>query len=207
MKKLLALSLTAAVTSVSFASIVSTSGSLVEVAKPSDATLHTLESNTDVRVWLESTQILNSEFNGLDASGPGAFISNSDLNGGSIAGNSLVSSYMVHFDPADNQSNDYEGSVTFSKKILGVIVKDASLDASDSLFGGGTTYYTGNNRGWESQEDFWVSADGFTLTVDGRASAPMDEYRVITEGVPEPATMSLLGLGAAAIAARRRKKA
>lgn len=207
MKKFALISLSIAASSFALGQIASTSGDIEVIAKPSDATLGNLESNDNVRVWLESTVDSGSGFT-VDASGAGNFDSGGDLNGGTIAANTLVSSYMFHFDVVSG-TQSYDGTVNFNQKILGVFILDASLDGSDALLGGGTTFFTGSARGWEpsNNEDFTISADLMSINFRGTVSSPMDEMRVITEGVPEPATMAIFGLGAAALAARKRRKA
>lgn len=207
MKKILAFAMATVAVSASQAQIASLTGNIEEVAKPADAQLNVYESSQNVRVWLEDTLTLSADLTGVDAVSAGTYQTNADLGNFTIASGTFLSSYMLHFDPLGSGAASYNGSVTFEQKIIGVFVRDARLDGSDAVLGGGTLYYTGGNRGWEpASEDFAISVGEYTISISGAASSPMDEYRVVTEGVPEPATMTILGLGALAAATRKRFK-
>ncbi|MEQ9455484.1 MAG: hypothetical protein RLN76_12940 [Phycisphaeraceae bacterium] len=106
---------------------------------------------------------------------------------------SLVSSHYVFVDPSA-PSNRVTGTVTFDQPILGVIFDDTKLDASASQLGApGTTYFSPSLLGLESGDIVTIPSAN-TVSIDFTAGSPGDYIRVITQGVPEPASASLLAL-------------
>lgn len=112
----------------------------------------------------------------------------------------VVDSYLVHFDtpgrPRRQTSFAGEVSLTFAEPILGVVVRGATLQATDGLLGlAQTAYLRSNIRGLENRDDdITLSEDMRTLTfVSLRGSGrDLDQVRIVTRGVvPEPATMML----------------
>lgn len=189
--------------------IVGTTGNVVETAQPASATVGTLESNSNVSVWFESNGALASAVS-TDASAPGTYSTFASLTGGSIASGTNVSSYMLHSDTVGSAHVQFSGSVTFSGKILGVIVLNKNLVASDFLTM--TSHSNHKSRGYEMGSDrFTISADGKTLTLNRLdTSTIQDEMRIITAVVPEPASIAIwstVGLVLGGAAWRRRKKA
>jgi hypothetical protein len=116
----------------------------------------------------------------------------SDLTVGTIPANSCIDSHMVHADvPGAGSSLTqvlYNGSVQFDSPILGVILTDANLIASDidpGLAPSPVTYGVTPSRGLE----FGANADRITIdTAQNRITfqfdvrTTMDQIRVITLG-------------------------
>jgi hypothetical protein len=132
-------------------------------------------------------------------------LTNLNIAGGPlIAAGTRVSSHLVVFDPKTAQRAI--GFVTFSAKILGVIITKAGWDSTNALFGAqNVMYFTHKNVGLEKGDSF--SFAGNTLNIDFRANNPGDHVRVITTAtVPLPASAPLLLAALAGLHALRRKR-
>jgi len=129
------------------------------------------------------------------------------------AGSAGLDSFLIHISPKPNSSGapypntkaySYAGSVTFpdTVEIVGVILTDSSLDASDEILGNpGTSYYAGTARSFDLAPNCVasVSCDSFTISGDTlsftASTEVMNEMRIVTEDVaatngpatPEPA--------------------
>lgn len=129
--------------------------------------------------------------------------------GGVISAGTTVSSHYVFFDPLAVSLQ--EGFINFDGDILGIIVSDSLLLASDFLGADGVTYLSPFLRGIEGGDSVEVGGPLSKLEVDWAASTPGDYIRVITgtelTPIPIPASAALLlgGLGLMAMTRRRRK--
>ena len=130
--------------------------------------------------------------------------------GGIIAAGTKVNSYLV-------AANSYADTIVvlgarFGEAILGINYTDDSLIASDFLGAAGTNYVICSNCGYESGDVASFAGKLATFSID--YSEPGDFARVITgvNAAPLPAALpmmltGLIGLGAAALRARKRKTA
>jgi hypothetical protein len=205
MKKLSLIALASIAAISANAQIVNTIGGS-QVAAPVDATLNVVEG-TEGFVFVEQDLVKVQELNVDHDGSAGTFLDNTDLIGTTLTGSYSV--YFMHMDAPGNGPQDYDFTVEFAQEIKGVILKDATLDATDAVLGNpGTLYPTGlTNRGWEDTgpDGFEVSISGNTLRYTGRVTSPLDSVRVLTNPVPEPTTMAALGLGGLALLRRRKK--
>jgi hypothetical protein len=127
--------------------------------------------------------------------------------GGTLAAGTRVASHGIVYDPAASKS--VIGSVTFDRKVLGILWLTSKLQATDALFGLPTiTYNSPSARGLETVERGSTSFAGNTVFLSWTASSPGDNIRVLT-AVPEAGTWAMLiaGFGMIGMAARRRKVA
>jgi PEP-CTERM motif len=179
---------------------------------------------------LVSVGVQTSQNNGLDANKVYGFDENKSFtlgsaltvtvapggstnaqNLGSLAAGTNVASHYIFFDPAS--LGNASGSITFNRKILGIIRTSVGLDNTDAMFGvAGVGYVQGNPlRGLEGTRavpnSVFFAINGNTLTYDTVAGTPGDSFRVLTGGVPEPATWAfmILGFGLIGGAMRSRK--
>jgi hypothetical protein len=129
--------------------------------------------------------------------------------GGVIPAGTRVSSVYVHFDTPLNAFGVAEFVVHLNEDILGVIMTDALLDASDPILGNGATIYPTHLglRGAVVDPLEAVGLENVFIGVPGDGLGPsrdtrfrlevefvLDGVRIITRGVPEPTTALLLAL-------------
>jgi hypothetical protein len=162
-----------------------------------------LQSNTDVFAFTEQTDLTLSTAVKVDITSAGTYKTDASLTPGTISAGTEVESYFLHADPQNNDSK-FDGSVTFSTPILGVIVLSATLSASDAQLGAlGTVYPKGDTgRGLEltSGQDFvTLSSNLETLTFHFFTHDNVDQVRILT-AVPEPSTFVLAGCGLVVLA-------
>ena len=179
----------------------SMTGAIELISPPASLKPNQVQNDQFINTFAEHHELTLASAVNVDDTAAGTFNKVSSLVAGTIAAGTVVDSYIFHSDTTKS-STVYEGSVTFSSAILGVIVLSSSLNATDAQLGdSGTIYPTGDSgRGLElskTQDFFTLSADLKTLTFHFDTHGNVDEVRVLTVGtpVPEPAAAVLLGLG------------
>lgn len=125
-----------------------------------------------------------------DVSAPGRYAQAADTpTGGTIAAGTEVRSWLVHFDPPlAATAPAFVGVVTFPRPILGLVMNNASLTASDAVFARGDVTYPTEYafRGVELNlgDEVWWSPDGRSLRlhlVITAGGVGLDQIRVITQ--------------------------
>jgi hypothetical protein len=102
--------------------------------------------------------------------------------------------------------------VNFDSDVIAIITSTGNLAASDFLAKTGVNYLNPGQRGLEAGDSVTISG-ARQILFDTTASSPGDFVRVLTEfspgtetGVPEPATLPMLAVCVAAIAASRYRR-
>lgn len=199
------------------ASVISTSGPVSKINRPSDARLNVLTNSHRAMVWNEAQNVALADALWVDAFQHGKLFDQvSDLKGKFLPANLVVSSHYVHFDSACEQAAQLAcATITFDKPIVGVIMLNKagkrSIDDSDAKFGMGTHFTKGLDlRGLEldkCKDSFSISNDGRKLTFSSCISNPGDFFRVLTSDctvVPTPGAAALIGVGGLLMGRRRR---
>ncbi len=130
------------------------------------------------------------------------------------AAGTVVASHYIFFDPLAAET--MIGTVNFDSDVIAIFTSTGTLLASDFL-DTSVNFRNPNLRGLEPAQGDSVTITGpRQITFNSFASSPGDYIRVLTQfspgavptGTPEPGTVSLLGLGLAAIAGsvRRRRR-
>lgn len=120
----------------------------------------------------------------LDVTAPGTVDSPSDLTQGTVD-DVDVHSYLIHYDTGTESfpRRFINCTISFDDDIIGVILRDGSLTASDGELGAqATTYHSISSRGLEFSQD-QISADFQTNTVriEWGVVSPFDQIRVLTQ--------------------------
>jgi hypothetical protein len=170
----------------SFAGVSSTTGAVTKIAPPLSVVDGARESNTEIVLFTERQNFLLPIDVQTDVTKQGFYTLRAFRSTvGVIQVGTLVDCYFIHFDPT--RRVNLVGSVTFNQKVLGVMLLDASLNASDDVLGTvGTKYPFGRrNRGLEAgiavQDTLTLLGDMRKLTLDFIAQDSVDSIRVITE--------------------------
>jgi hypothetical protein len=196
---------------VSPAGALTTTGDVTQVAPPPSLELDAFVSNTTIWLIEEAGVVLATDL-AVDLTLPGTYNDPAQITPGIIPAGTVVRSYITHFDSIDTQLVlNRSGSITFDTDILGVMILDATLDASDPVVGlASVVYPTGLVfRGTEISTQFPESVslvDNRTFRID-RIGVDLvsDSLRIITI-VPEPGTASLLAIGLSLLALHGRRR-
>ncbi|MFN0242172.1 MAG: hypothetical protein ACKVWV_04700 [Planctomycetota bacterium] len=181
-----------------FAQAPTTTGHVQFLATPPPAVYrNAFESDTRIVLFRERGSFVLTADLVVDVLATGVVDQNTDLTPGLLPGGTLVESYLFHQDGKTASELDRSGSATFSKPIIGVIVRQdnpdhRTLSASDPILGHPGTIYPGEmgdtldnphrGRGLEfgNLDRIAVSPDRLTLTLTLRTGTYMDHVRVIT---------------------------
>jgi hypothetical protein len=167
-------------TTAAVAAITSTSGAVVQIAPPASVQDGALQSDTQIRVFEEQQCVTLASDLQLDFSAAGG--------SGLIPAGTVVSSYLLHFDPTGSAPVTLTGSFGTDEVIIGVLTNASSLDATDSAVGApGTTYPAGDPaRGLDAGDSITVSGDQLTATTTVTDRFHFDQIRVIGHCPPPP---------------------
>lgn len=194
-------------TSIVQGGIVSLSGDVEMIAPPFSVQGGALESNDLVRVFQETQNVVLSQDIDADITTSGVFDEVLDLTPGVIPAGTLISSYFLHADTANLGNSNYDLQLVFSQPILGLLIEEASLQATHDLVGWPLTVYPsaissdGLVEGLELGEDSLIlNKQTNTISVaigDLDTFEFVDHVRVITAAVPEPSSLAILAIGGA----------
>ncbi len=196
--------LIAAISSSAVAGISSFSAGFQPIAAPPSVVPGALESNTHIRVFNERLSYALPVAIAADLTLPGTWFG--ARTPGVIAAGTVVYSWYFHLDPIPGAGASFPlDTIKFDQDILGIIVDDVLLDASDGPVGNpGTVYPTGAvTRGLETFDFLQLLPDQRTIVVDIGEFQLLDNVRVLTR-VPAPGVGMVLGVAALAGTRRRR---
>ena len=168
------------------------------------------ESNVDTVLFIEKESFTLTAAVAVNiAAGAGTYTNGFDTIDDTLAADTVVNSYYLSFDTADNGGTAYAPTVTveFDNPILGIVTSNPHLIASEGQLGAAGTTYNASNLGMENNatDTIVIAPDGRTLTATLRvAGSNLDQFRVLT-AVPEPASMAMLAAGGLLLARRRRR--
>jgi hypothetical protein len=197
------------------AGIIMTTGTAQVVSAPESVVKGVWESNNRTRIFQEQSNMTLDEDVLVDITRPGVYGQPEDFTPETIGTGCVVDSYLLHQDAVGNRGNIFlHSSVTFDQDIVGLIMSNEALAATDPVLGAdGTTYPSGSEplRSLDfplSMDEITISADRRTIHFDLQTKVALDHIRILTAAavVPSPGSLVLLLL-AGLTAARRRRRA
>lgn len=156
-------------------------GAFALISPPASVTLGQLESSTVAYGFFESSAVLGSGVT-IDVSQPGIYNAAGDVTTSSIGAGTPVISHLIHYDPVSG-SHSVEASVTFERDILGLIIENGTLGATDGTLGHpGVTYLPPDpNRRVELGGGDWIRFGGDLRSFRAQLAATngSDQIRVV----------------------------
>jgi hypothetical protein len=164
-----------------------------------------------VHAWNEAQNISLASDILVDFNAPGAYSWSSPSANATIAAGTRISSHLLYFDPLS--ATGRTATFTFDADIIAIIAF-SDIPGSDRLF---LTDFLRNpltvapgahfaQRGLESPDSLVWNVNGRDLFVDFQASSPGNQIRVITQAIPEPAALLLMGVGLGVLGVRARAR-
>jgi len=155
-----------------------------QIDPPGSVIFDALESNSAIRMFAERENFTLPSDVSVNISRPGTCDSTASLSPSSVPSGTVVNCYFLHFDPVGSGPAETSGTVTFGAKVLGLIVLDGALNASDKVLGApGTRYPTGQtSRGFElGAERVTLRDDECTLVIHRfHSTFPGEQVRILT---------------------------
>jgi len=158
---------------------------------PASVVVGEFEHDHQMVLFLEGSNVVLSRTIYADR-GSGGEIAAKDGNiNMEIPAGARVTSYLLHFDPTTDRTDDpmkrVSGTVTFRSPIVGVFASGAGLYDSDKLLSSDKTRYrgTGGARGLDGLDFVSFSPDRRTIIVNFQANRAADQIRIVTmNGLP-----------------------
>jgi hypothetical protein len=194
MKKLIFICALLMAVPVAQAAISGTTGAVTSGTIPADLTTGASESDSYIYVYPEQSEVTLGAGLDVDITSTGTYDEWADLTPGTIPIDTVVDSFIAHFDKVGDSGTlvSLAGTVTFDTPILGIVIITEKLDASDDPVGVGTTTYESDSPDptWHDyreaelngSQDTVILVDAYTVEFDVLATGQaIDEVRIITE--------------------------
>lgn len=184
---------------------------------PRDLRLGKVQDDTRARAYQEGALITlpantpyhatslngNIHYNNISQLSPAAFIPG--------AGNTIVNSYIVHYDPTSLFTRTTTGFIDFSNPVYVITYPNSDLAATDNTLGISSWQYPAgrSDRGFDlaqANDTFSLyspSSGVWRVEWDLEAGIGLDQMRIV-EITPTPASLGLLATGGLLMARRRR---
>ncbi|MEX2458172.1 MAG: S8 family peptidase [Actinomycetota bacterium] len=149
---------------------------------PASVRVGVLESDSEIRVFHEQQDLRLATPVTVDAATPGTYTWTT-TEPGSIPAGTRIDSHFLHADHIGSEEGGirFQGSVSFSSDILGVILTSDNLAASDATLGApGTLYPTAGGRGLEGGDHVTIQGDQRTIVIDVGVFNVADQVRAVT---------------------------
>jgi len=201
-----------------YGSLLDISGVNVLPAAPGSLLPGALLSDSTIFGFSEQQGLVLSSALNVGIASPGTYVCCASVPGGTVAAGLDVNSYMLYASPATDSTGlnyrDFTGTVTFSpgETVVGIIVGYKNIAATDILLGApGSLYPPVSDQlgGLENGDTVILGANGHSVYVNFHVDANVqgiDMIRILTDDVPEPADLTLLGSGLLALGFYKRRR-